>query len=168
MGKKMMLEKDFEAFFMSESKVYDGDTLSDVFIKVRTLSKDFGSEDLFPGLSIRDDDLYVVSDIRVRGIDTPERRPRRRGRTSESLLREKAAAEEARLLVMDLLSENDYCLILRNPELGKYAGRIIGDVVIRDVDLGEYLISKGYAYEYYGGKRLKFDDWYKVELVEDD
>lgn len=159
----MMIEKDFNAYFREGSKVYDGDTLKDVFIKVRDLKSDYGSEDLFPGVSLREDGLYVVTDIRVNGIDTPEKRPRRSGRTITSIAREKIAAEKVRQVVMDLLHEEQYRFIARNPCFGKYAGRIIADVIIGDIDLAEYLISKGFAYAYFGGKRLKFDEWYKVE-----
>lgn len=78
----------------SEKQVYDGDTIKDVRIEVN-----------IPALEVG---FYLVRDIRIFGIDTPEKRPRKAGRTPESRANEKAAANRARAYLIGLLSDNDF------------------------------------------------------------
>ena len=106
-----------------------------------------------PGLEIG---LYAIRDIRVHGIDTPEKRPKRKGRTQPGLAREKAAAKAARQAAIALLESNGLQFQVTNIQLGKYAGRVLGSVIVDGVDLGDHLISLGLAKSYDGGTK---PDW---------
>ena len=80
--------------------------------------------------------------VRVRGVDTPEIR----GKCAA----EKAAAIAARDFVRDAVGD---AVILAGVEHGKYAGRVVADVVLADGrNLAAVLIAAGYA-PYEGGRR---------------
>jgi endonuclease YncB( thermonuclease family) len=151
--------------------VYDGDTIRDVSIQIypfRSRLSDMGKErlTLWPGIERRADGIYSIIDIRIAGIDTPERRPTRAGRTEASLQREKERAAAATDFLKQLLlenSEDDGTLgfVIQNPQPDKYAGRIVADVICvkEDVSINaaEVLLKAGHAVVYTGG--TKTHDW---------
>ena len=154
----------YKAEFGDHSNVYDGDTWTDIYITIKNFENgEFPSEVLYPGIFLQGDSLYAVTDVRLSGVDTPEKRPLKVGRTAESIAKEKAAAEAAKELVLDILDKHDWKFVLSNLKGGKYYGRIVADILIGDdqINLSEYLVEKGYAYRYEGGKKKKFDDWYQ-------
>lgn len=90
----------------------------------------------WPGISIR-------TGVRVRGIDTPEIRGKCEG--------EKAAARVARDRMAKLAGA---AVRLENVGKGKYAGRVVADVITAAGDnAGQVLINEGLARPYDGGKR---------------
>ena len=106
----------YPAQFGDHSRVYDGDTIQDVYIILKTFETfekaNNPVEILWPGIFLKEDTLYAVTDIRLRGIDTPETRPTKAGRTQESLNREKAAAEAARNALSVLLETHNMEFVL--------------------------------------------------------
>ena len=146
----------------SVDQVYDGDTLKDVLIKVF----DFGSEhevygEVWTGVFVEKDGVYVKTDIRVNGIDTPEKRvstknPDGTKRSEASRERERKAAYASRQALVDLLEKNDLKILLSNPIHGKYAGRTVADVSVGGIDVAAFLIEHGHAKPYDGGKK---PDW---------
>lgn len=155
-------EADIYAATLNEdSKVYDGDTIQDVFIEIgRFMNEDSPGEVLWPGILLKGQRLYVVTDIRLAGIDTPEKRPRKAGRTEASRAREKAAAAVAQNTLYNLLDDADMEFDVVNPKLGKYAGRIVADVIVDGINASDYMIEQGLAIPYEGGTKIPFDDWY--------
>ena len=151
--------------------VYDGDTIRDVSIQIypfRSRLSDMGKErlTLWPGIERHADGIYSITDIRIAGIDTPERRPTRAGRTEASLQREKERAAAATDFLKQLLlenSEDDGTLgfVIQNPQPDKYAGRIVADVICVKEDVSfnaaEALLKAGHAVVYTGG--TKTHDW---------
>jgi len=89
---------------------------------------------------------WVETSVRVNGIDTPEIK----GKCEE----EKRLALMAKRFVISAVGEK---VELRNVFLGKFAGRVVADVVIPDSkmgkDLGVLLVQAGLARPYTGGKR---------------
>jgi len=81
--------------------------------------------------------------IRVNGIDAPELR----GKCKLEI----ANARSAKQATVELL-RNATVIELRNMKRGKYF-RIIADVYVDGISLGESLISRGLAVPYDGGKR---------------
>lgn len=156
--------KTYQVQLDSADAVYDGDTLKDVAVKLREF-QDAGDvmQTLWPGIVFKDGTLYVITDVRVRNLDTAEKRPTRKGRTPESLALEKKVAEEARQLVVNLLESSDFRFRIKDPALGKYSGRTVCDVFVGDVNLAEALIQNGLGYAYDGGQKLEFDQWYQKE-----
>lgn len=126
-----------------QKQIYDGDTIKDVRIEVEIPSLEVG--------------FWLSRDIRINGIDTPEKRPKRAGRTLESLNNEKAAAREARLFLIDLLSQNDFQFEIGDVGYGKYAGRVLADVFIKGENVAEIMIDAGHAKAYDGGKKPVWD-----------
>ncbi len=104
--------------------VYDGDTFK---VNLKNTQPLFGD---------------TIS-IRLNGIDTPEIRG--------SSPCEKVLAYEAKDFVSMLLANAD-CVILRNPQRGKYF-RIIADVEVDGNDLSELLLTHEYARPYDGGTK---------------
>ena len=133
----------------SQKQVYDGDTIKDVRIQVEIPSLEVG--------------FWLSRDIRINGIDTPEKRPRRKGRTIESLNAEKAAARHARLFLIDLLKANDFQFEIGDIGYGKYAGRVLADVFINGVSVAESMIAAGHAIAYSGGSKIPYEDWPQPE-----
>ena len=86
--------------------------------------------------------------IRLRGVDTPEIR----GKCDQ----EKALAIKARDFVRELLA-NAETIVLKNIDRGKYF-RIVADVSVDGVDLGETLIENGLGRLYDGGKKESWCD----------
>jgi endonuclease YncB( thermonuclease family) len=86
----------------------------------------------------------LLTDVRIRGIDTPEMRS---GCAAERKLAEAARAEVARLAGTGGIT-------LTNVQLEKYAGRVLADVhTAAGLSIGDYLIEKGMARPYAGKRR---------------
>lgn len=151
--------------------VYDGDTIRDVAILIYPFHSPTPgmSEDqltLWPGIERRADGIYSITDIRIAGIDTPETRPIRGDRTEASIQREKERAEAATDFLKQLLIDNSkddgtLGFVIQNPELDKYAGRTVSDVIcFKDgvsTDVAAALLEAGHAVVYDGG--TKTHDW---------
>lgn len=151
----------------SIDNVYDGDTIQDVAILIYLFDSppsEVGAEQstLWPGIERRADGIYSITDIRIAGIDTPEKRPTRAGRTEASLQREKERAAAATDFLKQLLlesSEDDGALgfVIQNPQPDKYAGRVVADVIcFKDgvpINVAEVLLEAGHAVVYTGGTK---------------
>lgn len=151
--------------------VYDGDTIRDVAILIypfhsATPGMSEAELTLWPGVERRVDGIYSITNIRIAGIDTPEKRPIRGNRTEASIQREKERAEAATNFLKQLLLDNSkddgtLGFVIQNPELDKYAGRTVADVICFkegvSTNVGEALIEAGHAVAYDGG--TKTHDW---------
>ena len=116
---------EYRARIHDNSQVYDGDTISDVRVVIYLF--DDVSGEVWPGIHIYENRIEVETDIRIAGIDTPEKRPSTKNfdgtkRSEESRIREKQAALLARDELIHLLDDSDYRFTILNPKLGKYAG----------------------------------------------
>ena len=121
-------------------------------------SKTYGTVVVSQLVSVYDGDTFKVNidgwpdivgkkiSIRIYGIDTPEIRGTS-GQVKELALKAKSLSK-SRL-------ESAQTITLRNMRRGKYF-RIIADVYVDHVHLGELLIRRGLAKEYHGGKRPKW------------
>lgn len=89
---------------------------------------------------------YMVTTVRIRGIDAPEFRSRCK--------KEKILAKKARQALESLITRNS--ITLRNIEYGKYAGRVLADIYIGNQNIAEWLVQKSYTRSYDGKKR---QDW---------
>ncbi len=85
--------------------------------------------------------LYRFS-VRLNGIDSPEIR----GKSAE----EKAAATVSKDALSTLLLNK--MVTLKNVTTEKY-GRILADVFLGELDVGKWMIERGLAVEYHGGKK---------------
>jgi len=142
-----------------EKQVYDGDTLKDVRVLIHGydfIPEDYGQK--WPGIYITDRGIEIETDVRIAGIDTPEKRPLTKNadgsqRSVKSRQREKSAALAARQTLIDLLEKNGFMFEISDPILGKYAGRIVANVSVSNVDVAAYLIRQGLAKPYEGGTK---------------
>ena len=147
-----------------EKQCYDGDTIRDV--RVLLLEDNFEEMDYgeyWPGVHITERGLEVEIDIRIAGIDTPERRVSTRNldgtlRSEISRGRERAAAMASRKALINILLANNNHFSISDPILGKYAGRIVADVFVDEVDVATTLIEQGHAKPYDGGTK-PFWNW---------
>tara|TARA_R100000458_G_C8210293_1_gene197989 strand:- start:4 stop:387 length:384 start_codon:yes stop_codon:yes gene_type:complete len=96
-------------------------------------------------------DVSVTKRIRFMGVDTWESRTRD--------LEEKKKGLAAKEYTKEMLSKNNEEFILQSHGVGKY-GRVLGEIFIEgeEKSLNELLKDEGHAYEYYGGKKKKFDN----------
>ena len=149
----------------AQRQVYDGDTLTNVRIKVASLH-DRG--EVWPGISITDDGVFATTGVRLAGIDTPEIRVRKTWsdgtpRDEASRERERDLAHMARnMVIYHLIERNDGRFVITNPKRGKYAGRIVGEVSVAERDgtlipLADILLNAGLAKPYDGGTRPRWD-----------
>lgn len=93
----------------------------------------------WPGHAIR------VS-VRLRGIDTPERRSRCADQRAAALL----ARDELERLVTSVPTVE-----LNNVSGGKYYGRVLADMTAGNRDVATAMLESGLARAYQGGKRYK-------------
>jgi len=111
-------------------KVYDGDTLT------------LASKLPYEGCPV-----YRFS-VRINGIDCPEMRTKNQN--------EKACAKLARQKIYDAVFGK--IVTLQNVKLEKY-GRVLADVYIGDISLGDMLCDCKLAVKYDGGTKHVPDDW---------
>ena len=131
------------------SQVYDGDTLKDAHVKIA----DFNTRgEIWPGILITDDGVFSTLDLRLAGIDTPEKRTKNQ--------REKALAMKAQAKLVDLMmGQANGHFFVKNPKLGKYAGRVVCEVWIRNprdgsaLNVSQAMLDAKMAKPYAGGKR---------------
>ena len=147
----------------SEKQVYDGDTIQDVRIEILDMRENVPAGELWPGVFLTPErTIEIETDIRINGIDTPEKRPLKKKR--DGTLRsevgrsnEKYAAAQSRLVLLKLLQENELKFVVSNPTIGKYAGRIVAAVNVDGINAGQFLIKNGYALPYDGGRKVELD-----------
>ncbi len=145
-----------------EKQVYDGDTLKDVRVVIHRhdfIPENYGNP--WPGIHITERGVEIETDIRISGIDTPEKRVSTKNadgtpRSVKSRERERAAAYASRQALIDMLKANDGRLSISDPILGKYAGRTVANVAIKEKDVATQLIEMGHAKAYDGGRK---PDW---------
>ena len=161
-----LIKRDFDAFIDDWEHVYDGDTINHCYVKVPEL-RGVGDAigEIYPDWFVKNGAVCIHINVRLAGIDCPELHPRHRltdgtRRDPSDVAWEHSLALEARRLVQDLLSASDLKFTLRNPEIGKYAGRIVAEVWCKDltdtsklVNVSELLLNKGLAYKYEGGTK---------------
>ena len=145
------------------SHVYDGDTISRVQILIKPLDLQTVNQigEIFPNIVLEADGIYVQNGIRIAGIDTPEMRPSKSGRTQRSRENEKKAARNARDAVIRLLEVNAFVFTITNVDMDKY-GRVLAVVYAGDVNVGEYLIANRLALRYDGGTKAQ-PDWESLD-----
>ena len=142
---------------MGLEKVYDGDTLKDVEFEI---CNPCDLRNPMLPFTERDGGVFFVTDIRLKGIDTPETRPWKAGRTQASLDREKALAKQARNYLRYQIHGADAIRFFDQTE-DKYYGRIVAKMEIQKagiwVDVSQLMIDCGYAVAYDGGRKAM--DW---------
>jgi len=89
-------------------------------------------------------DVTIHKRIRLAGIDSPESRTRD--------LEEKAKGLASKDKLVELLGDGDF--ILESKEVGKY-GRVLGVLIVEDININDTLVEEGFAVEYWGGKKKK-------------
>ena len=89
-------------------------------------------------------DIQTKKRIRFAGINTPESRTRD--------LEEKARGLASKDRLIDLLKYGEFTL--ESKEVGKY-GRVLGVLLVNDLNINKTLVEEGYAVEYWGGKKKK-------------
>ncbi len=110
-------------------KVYDGDTFT-----------------LASKLPFETSPLYRFP-IRIRGIDAPEMRSKNP--------RERSRAQTAQQALEKRIHKKT--VLLRNLGTEKY-GRVLADVFLDECDIGQFMISSGFATPYDGKKKQAFEE----------
>lgn len=87
--------------------------------------------------------------VRIRGIDTPEKGSRAKCAVESEL------AARASALTKKLIGTQD-TMVVSNYHWDKYGGRIVADVHIGGVNIGQSLIEAGLAVPYDGGKKTSW------------
>ena len=147
--------------------VHDGDTLVNVHIKLLDHPPDDGDAvEVWPNIVVRDGAIYAVESIRLYGIDTAEIHPHHTDvhgnvRTPESLNMEKELAQKQRIALYRLLEKNNFEFWVKEPENGKFAGRVVAKVIVNHedklIDAGEYLIQYAGAHPYFGHTKKSWE-----------
>ena len=90
--------------------------------------------------------MHIKERVRLKGISTPECRTRD--------LEEKAKGLAAKARLIDILASWNDKFIIRTSidKKGKF-GRLLGEILIDEVNLNNYLVEHGFATEYSGGSR---------------
>ena len=170
-GPLAQIEPDTEpsvyyAFIEDIETVYDGDTIQDVLVLLHKFNRPQTENlSLWPGVERHIDGIYSLTDIRIRGIDTPEHRVSTE-KSEEERTRIKARAAAATDFLKGLIEKSSIdgvqqSIEIRNPDFDKYAGRVLADVVCyhdgKEINVAEALIEAHHAVAYDGG--TKTFDW---------
>jgi micrococcal nuclease len=92
-------------------------------------------------------DQYIITKVRLRGVDAPEYRAK--------CALEKELALASKKYLSDLVINKN--VILMNIEYGKYSGRVIADVKIENnINLADEMLITKHARAYDGGKRMSW------------
>lgn len=116
-------------------EIYDGDTLT---------------------IGFRHNGGFWKSSLRIYGIDAPEMKPRRQGRSIESLEQEKAAAIRSRDFLLQLIYNQVVWVDLCDKSTDKY-GRLMGVIFFQNENVAEKMIKGGHARRYHGDRKVEFD-----------
>ena len=165
MHKEQVLER-YEARIDTIDHLHDGDTINETLFKLPDIQPAEGAvlREIYPDIFIQSDGVWMRVNIRVAGIDCPEIHPHHfypggTPRPTDEIARERKRATQARDAVAEILLHNKLEFEIRNPEFGKYAGRIVAEVWAKDLEYGDlinistHLIDKNLAYPYEGGKK---------------
>ena len=115
--------------------VYDGDTFTFLF--------PFGNK-------------FLKWKLRLLGIDTPERRPRK---SCENRKLQKKAANIVKKEVEKLILNN--VVKVQMMKWDKFGGRVLGNIFLGNESLSDILISQGFGKKYNGEKKT---EWSLTEL----
>lgn len=156
----------FDAFIEDPEHIYDGDTVDRVHFRLPGLEVAKGAPlgQIYPDLYTREDGVWMRINVRLAGIDAPERHPHHSypdgtPRPPEDIAYEHELAMKARQVVMDMVKANGLHFVIRNPQIGKYAGRIVAEVwcplpgtnIMTNVCT--HLLKQNLAYKYDGGTK---------------
>ena len=154
--------------------IYDGDTIEHVRVLIYPMDSAVGHTqpkldmELWPNIYLTDSGIETRFSLRLEGIDTPEMHPHHmrdgKARTQESLDHEKQLAQKARQGLIDYLKQYNYECWLSDYQDGKYAGRIVANLYVKDENkklrsVSNYMISKGFARQYFGKTKQGWDNW---------
>ena len=161
-----IVHERYNARIENINHVYDGDTIEHVMFKLPGTTVIPGAEcgEIYPDIFLQNDGVYVHINVRLAGIDCPERHPRHNypdgsPREAYEIEREAELGLRARDTLRELITQNGLQFEIRNCQLGKYAGRIVAEVWIHEPESGDYvnvsewLIDKAFAYPYEGGTK---------------
>ena len=164
---KHLVQAKFQARIDQEAHIYDGDTINHVFfrlpIEVKENQEKYG--EVYPEVFVQQDGVWIHINVRISGIDTPELHPHHRYpdgtmRPVEEIAHEHELALKAREIVVNLLKANSFQFEIRDPQEGKYAGRIVAEVWVKNpktgqmINIADKLIREGLGYVYEGGTKM--------------
>ena len=125
-----------------------------LYICSATLAADYK----WPALRVVDGDTVAVDasadlppelaslSVRLRGVDTPEKGARAKCPS------ERQAGQAATAFTEAAIAEAQHILV-RDPEWGKWGGRVVADLILDGHSLVEELIESGHGRPYSGGRR---------------
>ena len=116
--------------FAKVIKVYDGDTIT-----------------VAAKLPFDDSPIYRFS-VRLSGIDSPEIKGENEKECNLAIISRDALHN----LIFGKIIE------LKNNGKEKY-GRLLADIYYNDIHINKWMIDKGYAVSYSGGKKIRGDNW---------
>ncbi len=87
----------------------------------------------------------ITTNVRVHGVDTAEKGWR--GKCAQ----EKALGQQATDYTTHFMQGGS--ITVSNIKHGKFAGRVLGNISVSGIDLGQVLLAAGLARAYQGGKR---------------
>ena len=91
--------------------------------------------------------------VRLYGIDTPEKRP---PKSNPNRDKEIAASLVSKNALIERLKESDNMVIALFYKPDKY-GRLLATFYDKKGDINKWMVDSGYAYEYFGKTKQKFE-----------
>lgn len=159
-------------------KVYDADTVNDVLILFHKYESGPipGDLDAWPGLQKREDGIYIMTNIRLQGVDAAEvRRSGNYPDEEQDLAKQRGfdARDYLRSLVeQSKIDDFPLTMEIRNPEFGTYPKRTVADLYLHingeRIAVAEKLFETRHAVPYlsdhhfqWGQPELNFESWYR-------
>ncbi len=101
--------------------------------------------------------------VRMNGIDAPEMKPKKAGRTEESLKDEKEAAAHTKAELSKLILNRCVTLQISSDDKEKY-GRLLADVYIDGIHVNSHLLKERLVVSYAGGTKVPPVSWIKYRI----
>ncbi len=164
--------------------VYDADTINRVLILFHKYESGPMPGDLeaLPGLQKREDGIYIITNIRIKGVDAAEIERSRKYPEAERD-RAKERGFDARDYLRNLVEQSKiddfpFTIEIRNPDFGTYARRTVADIYLHingeRISVAEKLFETRhgvpFSFDYdfqWGQEELDFESWYRMLGIDD-
>ena len=157
-GNEMREESSQIISLDNQSKVYDGDTITKVKIKLADSSDPDGQ--IWSDIFIKNGELFIEDGLRFYGIDTPEVKRSKYFPDPELHVK---AGKIVHGYLLELIIKNDFQIVISliKDKNGKYKkdqyGRSLCDIWVGDINIRKHFIEIGFAKPYDGGTRPEWD-----------
>lgn len=142
----------------SIDQITDGDTIKNVRISVYTIKEKEKDLKLWPQIEIKNNDIVVITSIRIAGIDAPDWAvSRQKSDYCRKIQKDKSI--QAENLLKSLIGTKFLLIPIEDEKYGRMLAHVFGNKDGKLVNVADELLNNKLAVKYSGG--TKDHDWCK-------